>query len=196
MKKIKKSILLVSVLCFMSFAPQIADLIKLAVESNHSTLQFSIPISNGITRVTGKFTDYSVDIDYLDNNLTKSNISVVIKAESINTGIPDRDNHLRTKDFFEVETYPEITFISDSITKNSDDFTVHGNFTMHGITKQLNFPIKMTGQDGKYTFGFTSRLTINRIDYGVGENFKHSAIENFLGENIDVEIDFWTKKRK
>ena len=196
-KTINISLILIGgLLLLMSFAPHISDILKLTVEPNHSTIQFSIPISGGITKVTGKFTDYAIDINLIDNDLTKSNISAIIKAASINTGISGRDDHLRTKDFFEVETYPEITFVSDSIVKNNNSFIAHGMFSMHGISKNIELPLAPTGQDGKHTFGFATHLSINRMDYGVGKDFKHTAIENFLGNNIDVEIYFWTKKKK
>lgn len=179
-----------------SFIPIAIDPVKLAVEPNHSTIQFSIPISGGLTRVTGKFTDFTIDIDYVDDDLTKSTMMAVIKATSINTGIPDRDDHLRTADFFDVETYPEITFKSDSIVKAEDEYITFGKFQMHGVAKPFEMPFKVTGTDGKYTIGFTSRLFLNRSDYGLGTDFKHTSIENFLGDQIAVEIDFWTKKRK
>ena len=169
---------------------------QLTVEANHSTVQFIVPIANGITRVTGKFTDYTIDLNLVDNDLTKSTISATIQVKSINTGIEGRDDHLRTADFFDVEKYPEITFNSERIEKVDDHYVVHGKFTMHGITKDISFPLISTGSSGENTLGFSSRLTLNRVDYGVGADFKHSSMENFLAEEILVEIDFWTKKKK
>ena len=170
---------------------------SLKVESNHSTVQFSVPISNGITRITGKFNDYAIDIEYVDNDFTKSSISMVIQVASIDTGIPGRDEHLITKDFFEVETYPEITFTSNSIRRLDDgSYMINGLFTMHGVTKTIDVPIKITGKDGEYTLGFSSRLTIKRSDYNVASDFAHTSMENFLGDDIGIEIDFWTKRNK
>lgn len=174
----------------------IDETIKLAVEPNHSTIQFAIPISGGLTRVTGKFTDFSIDMDYVDGDMTRSSIHAIIKAASINTGIPDRDDHLRTEDFFEVENYPEITFKTDSIVRNGEEYTAHGQFQMHGISKALALPLKMNGIDGKYTIGISSKLSIKRSDYDIGTEFQHTSMPDFLGDEIAVEIDFWTKKRK
>lgn len=168
----------------------------LTVEPNHSTVQFIVPISNGITRVTGKFNDYIIDIDYNETDFTKSKISVSIKAASIDTGIDARDDHLRTEDFFYIDKFPEITFTSKEIIKKGESFLVKGLFTMHGVSKEIEFPLIITGKDGKNTIGFSTRLTLNRVDYGVGADFKHSSMENFLSEDIHVEIDFWTKKKK
>lgn len=168
----------------------------LIVESNHSTVQFVVPISNGMTRVTGKFNDYSIDINYNDDDFTKSTFNVKIKVESIDTGIDARDEHLRTTDFFDVEKFPEITFVSNKIIAQDHHYMITGIFTMHGVSKTITFPIKITGRDGDNTVGFSSRLTLNRIEFGVGSEFKHTSIKDFISDNIQVEIDFWTKKKK
>ncbi|MEL6812571.1 MAG: YceI family protein [Bacteroidota bacterium] len=173
-----------------------SDLLKLAVESNHSTILFSVPISNGITRITGNFSDYAIDIDYVDNDLAKSNVTVTIQSTSIDTGIDGRDEHLRTSDFFDIANYPEIKFESNIIQKTNIGYVAVGDFTMHGITKPMEIPIQITGRDGTYTFGFSSRFSIKRSDFDLGTEFKHTSIENFLGDEISVEVDFWTKKRK
>lgn len=190
------SLILLILFGFSGTSQNNEEIKALTVESNHSTLQFIVPISNGITRVTGKFNEYTIDIDYNETDFTKSKISVSIKAASIDTGIDARDDHLRTEDFFSVEKFPEITFVSQEINKKGKFFLVKGVFTMHGVSKIIEFPLTITGKDGKNTIGFSSRLTLNRVDYGVGAGFKHSSMENFLGEDIHVEIDFWTKKKK
>ena len=180
----------------LAFNDSQIDTKKLTAETNHSTLLFAVPIANGITRITGKFNEYNIDIDLVDNDWTKSSMKAVIKTVSIDTGIDGRDEHLRTADFFDAETYPEITFTSDRIEKSATGFVAHGSFSMHGVTKKIEVPFVIVAVDGENTIGISSRLSINRIDYGVGADFKHSAIENFLGDEISVEIDFWTKKRK
>ena len=173
------------------------DDVRLKVESNHSTIQFYVPISNGITRISGKFTEYSMDIAYDSINFINSKISVVINSESVNTGITGRDEHLRTADFFDVEKYPEITFESTSITQTEEEnYTMTGNFSMHGTTNEIEMPLTITGKEGKYTVGFSTRLSIDRTVYGVGSDFKHTSMENFIGNMVAIEIDFWTKKWK
>lgn len=169
---------------------------KLEAEGNHSTIQFSVPISNGLTRITGKFTDFSIKMNYLNNDITNSKISTIINVNSINTGIPSRDQDLKTKDFFETDKYPEITFISDSVKKGSTGFIVFGKFQMHGITKQTELPFTITGNNGGGVIGFTSRYVIKRSDFGLGTDYKHTVDDNFIGNDISIEIDFWTKKEK
>lgn len=168
---------------------------KLQVEPNHSTVGFSISIA-GFSEVTGKFTDFQILVDWDDTQMIAKGISAEIQATSINTGIPDRDTHLRTADFFEVEAYPTITFKSDSIQRiNFSQFNAHGSFTMHGVTKKIVLPFTIVKQDGN-TIGFKCLTTINRLDYGVASDFKHTSMPGFLSEEIEIEIDFWTKKRK
>ncbi len=190
------STILILNMCYYVQSQSNTEIKALTVEANHSTLQFSIPIANGLTRVTGKFTDYNIDLNLDDNDLSKSSISAIIQAKSINTGIEARDDHLRAADFFDVELYPEITFVSDAIIQQGSNYRVEGVFAMHGVSKDMSFILEPKGSSGENTLGFSIRLSLNRIDYGVGTNFKHTTMENFLAEDIDVEIDFWTKKKK
>jgi len=190
------SLLLIVSVSLFSFIQNPIELQKLTAETNHSSLLFSVPIANGITRITGKYNDYSIDLDYVDKDFTKSVLNATIKSASIDTGIDGRDEHLRSADFFDTETYPEITFQSSRIIKSDAGYTAVGDFTMHGITKELEIPFVITGVDGENTIGISARVSINRTEYGVGNDFKHTSIDNFISETIDVEIDFWTKRRK
>src|SRR5258708_528850 len=76
-----------------------AQTVQLMGDRDHSNISFSVPLGGGITRITGKFTDFTITFIYVDTNITKSNISAVIKASSITTGVAGRDEHLNTHDF-------------------------------------------------------------------------------------------------
>ncbi len=172
-----------------------AQIRKLKVEPNHSTVGFRISIA-GFTEVTGKFGEFKINMDWDEEDVTASTIHAEVQAASINTGISDRDGHLRTADFFDVEKYPTITFESDSIQQvNFSEFIAHGKFTMHGVSKNIELPFQIVKMEGN-TIGLKSRTTINRLDYGVGAGFKHDSMPDFLSKYIEVEINFWTKKRK
>lgn len=188
-------VILLPLIC-LSFITDASETKKLTAETNHSSLLFSVPISNGITRITGKFNTYTIDLDYTDNDFTKSTLSASIDASSIDTGIEGRDEHLRSADFFETKTYPKITFVSESIEATENSYVAKGNFTMHGVTKDIEIPFRITGIDGENTIGISARFSLDRTDFGVGNEFKHTSIENFISDTIDVEVDFWTKKRK
>ncbi len=171
------------------------SIVKLNVEPNHSTVGFVVPIAGGITKVRGKFMDFQLYMDYDDVDFTKSKVKFIIQATSINTGIDDRDNHLRSADFFEVEKYPEIVFEGSGIRKVGDAYELEGSLTMHGITKPVNIPFRAT-QLGKTQVAIGLKWKLNRKDFGVGVGFKHTSIKNFIGDEIGVEVDFWTRKAK
>lgn len=168
----------------------------LTLEPNHSTLGFEVSIAGGATKVTGKFMESDLKLTYIDGDWAKSIIHLSINAASINTGIPDRDKHLQTVDFFEVEKYPTITFVSKTIEKiDSTHFKTNGVFTMHGISKEMSIPFEVTYEDGN-TIGIHLETIVNRIIHGVGIDFKHTVIENFVSDDILVKFDFWTKRDK
>ena len=173
----------------------IAQSIDLEVEPNHSTVGFSLSIAEGFTRVTGKFTDYNIDLTYVDQDILKSSFRASIKVGSIQTGIADRDAHLKSADFFDAEQFSEITFESRSVEQRGEDYIASGPFTMHGITKIIEIPFQVTKIDGN-TIGFSSETKVNRMDFEVGKEFEHTAIKNFLPDKVDVHIYFWTRKRK
>lgn len=168
----------------------------LTVEPNHSTIGFRVPISGGVTLVTGKFTDFDLELELVDEDWTQSQATFTIQATSINTGIPERDQHLRSKDFFNVEEYPTITFTSKNIIRIDDSrYEAKGTFRMHGVSKEITLPFQIMGYDGK-SVGVQIRTKLNRLDYGVGTNFKHTTTANFLAKEIEVEINFWTRRDK
>lgn len=170
--------------------------IKLAVEPNHSTIGFSIDIAGGATAVTGKFTDFDLHLLWREGDLTKSEARFIIQAASINTGIAARDEHLLSADFFDVDRFPEIVFQSRSIKQTPDGgFSAKGVLSMHGVDKLIDLPFKLVYAEGN-TLGFEIRTQLNRMDYGVGAEFEHTGIDNFLAEEVDLRINFWTRKAK
>ena len=123
-------------------------------------------------------------------------MNVVIKAASINTGITARDNHLRSADFFDVQKYPEITFQSKHIEKKGKQLLVTGTFTMHGVSKEIALPFQITGvskepTSKKMNLGYSARTVLNRRDYGI--NWTHPQVPNFIGDNVEIEINLITK---
>lgn len=166
------------------------------IDANHSTIGFNVPILNGLSKVTGKFTDFTVTLNHDQADVTKSSVNVVIKVASINTGIAARDNHLRTADFFDAEKFPEITFTSTRIDKKGKQLTLVGTLTMHGVSKEITMPFVVSGPDKdeakkKMVIGYSSRLPLNRRDFGV--NWEHPSAPGFVGDNIEIEINLITK---
>jgi polyisoprenoid-binding protein YceI len=124
-----------------------------------------------------------------------------VKAASIDTGVADRDKHLRTPDFFDVEKFPEISFKSKSIkATGKDSYNVTGTFTLHGVTKEITLPVSFLGtvKDpwGNQRAGFSAETTLNRKDYGIVWN---KALDNggaLLGDDVKIAINLETVKAK
>jgi polyisoprenoid-binding protein YceI len=168
----------------------------LDVEPNHSTIGFSVPIVHGMTRVTGKFTDFSVTIRFHERNLAQCSVEVSIKAASVNTGIEARDADLRGPAFFAVRDHPLITFASSHVDKRTDGYVLHGPLSIRGVSHEIELPFKTTAivwEDGRPRLGVAAQLSLNRLDFGVGNDWKHTAIPDFLGSSIAIEIFLWTK---
>ena len=180
---------------FLFFLNADREVLKLNIEPNHSTIGFKVPIAGGITKVRGKFMDFELYMDYVDQDLTKSKARFVIQSKSIDTGIEDRDNHLRSDDFFDVEKFPEIVFESTAIRRNGVAYLLEGHLTMHGVTKDVSIPFTVT-KLGESQVAVNIEWKLNRKEYGIGVGFKHTSIKNFIADEIGVEIDFWTRKAK
>jgi polyisoprenoid-binding protein YceI len=171
-----------------------AQTIKLQGDMVHSNIGFSVPLAGGLTRVTGKFNNWDITINYVDNDMTKSTITAAIKAASISTGDGGRDGHLATADFFDAEKYPDITFASDSIRPTPDGgYIAFGPFSCHGVTKPIQLAFKLVGKDADGNPGFTARYTLLRSDYGLGKN---AETDNYISNAVAIEIDFLAKKPK
>lgn len=165
----------------------------------HSNIGFAAPIMNGLSKVHGKFSEFTMELNFDMKDITKSSVNVVIKAKSIDTGINAHDEHLRNPDFFEVEKFPDITSKSKQIIKKGKKLTLVGDFTMHGITKEISFPFEIVGKsvDSKeqtVVYGFYAKTVINRRDFGI--NYQHQTVPDFIGDNIEVELNLLTRANK
>ena len=193
----RKNLFIPSLLALLVIAtPFFAAVTKYDIDAAHSNIGFSIPIAGGLSKVRGKFSDFTVTIVYDDKDVTKSSVEAVIKAASIDTGIERRDAHLRNPDFFEVEKYPEITFKSSRIEKKGKDFIAHGTFSMHGVSKEIALPFTVNGvtkdeKTGKTVLGATGRTTVNRRDFGI--NFANPNNPTFLGDSVEIELNLITR---
>ncbi len=168
------------------------------VDKNHSEATFQV--RHLVSRVSGKFDDFAGAISVDQANPAASSVEFTIKTPSVNTGVTDRDKHLRSADFFDVEKFPEISFKSTSIKPSSrkDVYDVTGTFTMHGITKTITLPVEFLGfvkdPRGNQRAGFTARTTLNRKDYGILWN---RALDNggtLLSDDVDITVNIEAAK--
>jgi polyisoprenoid-binding protein YceI len=182
-----------AVLAMLITASAFAATEAFSIDKNHSEATFQV--RHMVSRVSGKFDDFGGTISVDRANPGVSSVEFTIKTPSINTGVADRDKHLRSADFFEVEKFPEITFKSTSIKPSSkkDVYDVTGNFTMHGVTKTITLPVEFLGfakgPRGKEVAGFTAKTTINRKDYGIVWNRALDAGGTLLSDDVDITVN-------
>jgi len=161
------------------------------IDPAHSIIGFSIRHLE-INWVEGRFKDFKGTIRYDDKDVTKSSVEFTAKVESIDTGVEQRNAHLRTADFFEVAKYPEMTFKSTRVErKGKSGYVLYGDFTLKGVTKQVQLPFTITGaiKDpwGNTRFGVNAQTKINRRDYGI--NYGNAMSNGGFDVGNEVTID-------
>jgi polyisoprenoid-binding protein YceI len=158
----------------------------------HSRLGFSARHAM-VTTVRGAFQSFegSAHVDTADP--ADSLVSLTIKTDSIDTGVADRDAHLRSGDFFEVETFPEITFVSTDVSRDGDDWTITGDLTIKGITKPVTVEFESTGSArdpfGNLRIGFEGQTTLSRKDWGLTWNAALETGGFLVSDKIKLDFD-------
>ncbi len=169
------------------------------VDKAHSMTTFKV--RHMMANVVGQFRDFDANISVDRANLSNSTVEFTIQATSIDTGNTNRDEHLRSADFFDVAKFPTITFKSVSIKETSKNaFDVTGDFTMHGVTKRITLPVSLLGigKDGRGNekAGLEIETTINRKDYGVVWNRNLDEGGFLLGDDVKISINLEVAKKK
>lgn len=164
-----------------------------ALDASHTRIGF-VARHAMVTKVRGAFTEFEGAGFFNADDPTQSKLHLNIKATSIETGNADRDAHLRGNDFFDMDTYPEITFASTSVEKVGDEeYKVTGDLTIKGQTRPITIPFELSGpvQDpwGNQRIGLEGRTEINRKDWGVTWNVALEAGGILVSEKVTLEFD-------
>src|SRR3954451_14806345 len=190
-----RKLLAAAVLTTLAALPLRAD--TFAVDPNHSEVSFHI--RHMVSQVRGRFNEFSGAVQLDPKNLPASSVEIHIKATSIDTGVANRDTHLRSADFFDVEKYPEITFKSESVQPaGKDKYNVTGTLTMHGVSKKVTLPVTYGGQvkvGGSTRAGFQTETTLDRKAYGIIWNKALDAGGAMLGDDVSVSITLEAVKK-
>lgn len=181
-------------------ASKMGDSGAYSFDKNHSAIGFRVK-HMGLVDIPGYFRDFTGTVNFDAKDVTKSTVEFTAKATSVDTGVGGRDNHLRSKDFFEVEKFPEITFKSTKVTKKGKGYMLTGDFTMKGVTKSITFPFEISGwlppgeRDGG-KMGITAETTINRRDYGVNYGTNLPSGIPSLSDDVKIVLLIEAVKKK
>lgn len=171
---------------------------KWNLDVTHSSVDFSVKHMMFAT-VKGGFQSFEANIEANPTDLTTANISFAVDLSSIDTRNEDRDNHLRSADFFDVENHPKMTFTATSIDKTDDnEYNVTGDLSLHGETKSETFVVAFegTGVDpwGNEKAGFSVEGKIKRSDYGLTWNAPLEAGGVLVGDQIKISLQLQAAK--
>lgn len=160
----------------------------------HTTAEFKVRHMM-ITNVKGHFKPVTGVLTLDDDDITRSHVEASIDAASIDTREPDRDTHLKSADFFDVEKFPTLTFTSTRVTRKGDEeLEVEGDLTIHGVTRKVTFAVEgptAPGKDpwGNTRIGFSATTKVNRKDFGLTWNAALETGGILVGEDVTITLD-------
>ena len=164
------------------------------IDPVHSTAEFKVKHMM-ITNVKGQFTPVTGVIKLNEGDVTKSQVEASIETGSINTRDADRDTHLKSADFFHVEKFPKLSFISTGVKRKGDDeLAVEGDMTIRGVTRKVVFAVEgptAPAKDpwGNTRIGFSATTKINRKDFGLTWNAALETGGLLVGDEVTLNLD-------
>lgn len=161
------------------------------IDTVHSEVGFSVRHMM-VSKVRGRFTEYSGTIVTADD-VADSTVNVDITLSSIQTGSEQRDAHLRTADFFHVDTHPVMTYRSTGLRQDGDDWVLSGDLSLNGITKSVPVTFELVGLGpdayGGYRMGLSGKAVINRQDFGVQWNAGIEGGGVVVSDKVTIELE-------
>ena len=160
------------------------------IDKVHSMANFKI--RHLFSKVTGTFSDVTGTIWIDRDNLEKSKVDATINVYSVDTNHKKRDTHLRSKDFFHVKKYALIRFVTTSVeASGQNEGVMHGELTMHGVTRSVKLPFKVLGFGpdpwGGYRGGFEARMDLKRSDYGISHGLDQKS-GGSVGDEVEITL--------
>ena len=160
------------------------------IDPTHTEVGFTV--RHLMSKVRGKFETVEGAL-VTAKDVTASTVSVTVDLSSINTGAVDRDNHLRGGDFFDVESHPQMTFVTTGVVQKSDtDFAITGDLTIRGITKPVELAVEFLGEGkdpwGGTRVGIEATGVISRKDFGITFNIPVEGEKVMIGDKITLQI--------
>jgi polyisoprenoid-binding protein YceI len=161
------------------------------IDTAHSTIGFAARYAM-VSKVRGTFTEFDGKA-VVAENLADSTAAITIEVDSLSTHQEQRDAHLRSADFFDIENHPQITFVSTSVVPREDQLSVTGDLTIKGTTRTISIDFEHTGSArdafGNERVGFAGFVRVNRRDWGLTWNVALEAGGVMVSENVTLELE-------
>jgi polyisoprenoid-binding protein YceI len=163
------------------------------IDPSHSSVNFSIKHMM-IAKVHGGFEKVSGVLNYDSQDVSKSSVEVSIEAASVNTREAQRDTHLKSPDFFDVEKFPVLTFKSSKVEADGDSLKVTGDLTIHGVTNKITLDVERPSAEmkdpwGNTKIGSSGTAKLKRKDYGLNWNAALEAGGILVGDDVQITFD-------
>jgi len=165
---------------FAVTAPLVGAAENYKIDLSHSFIMFKIS-HLGFSVLNGRFNDFEGEFTYDPANPSASRITVEVKTASVDSNWAERDKHLRSPDFLDVEKFPTARFETTSYSEQNGKGTLTGNLTLHGVTKPITIAVEQVGAGkdpwGGFRRGFTGMTKLKRSDFGITRNLGPAAEE-------------------
>ncbi|HEY0616109.1 MAG TPA: YceI family protein [Kribbella sp.] len=160
------------------------------LDAAHTEIGFTV--RHLMTKVRGTFKDFGGEIVVKDS-LEESTATVTVELSSVDTRSEQRDGHLRSGDFFDVEKSPKMTFASTALRSEGDAYVLVGDLTIKDVTKPIEFAVEFLGADqnayGQTIIGFEATASISRKDWGIDFNVPLEGGKLLVGDKVDINLD-------
>ena len=161
------------------------------LDNSHSEIGFTVRHA-GISKVRGQFKEAEATLD-LAENVADSKVNATIKTASFDSGDANRDGHVRGEDFFDVEKFPEISFVSNAIVPKGDAYELQGDLTIKGVTRPVALETELNGVAvdpfGNTRAGLTAETTISRKDFGLTWNAVLEAGGVLVSDKVAINLE-------
>ena len=192
MQALRKSAILTAILTLAAAAAS-AQVSKWQIDPAHSEADFTVK-HMGISNVHGRFGNVNGSLNLDEKDITRSSVDATVDITTVDTGVDQRDQHLKSSDFFDSAKYPQMTFVGKNVTNSNGQLQLIGDLTMHGVTKPVTLALEGPSKEqadpyGKIRRAFSATTMIHRQDYGLVWNGNLKSGDAVVGDDVKVELD-------
>jgi len=192
MQALRKSAILTAILTLAAAAAS-AQVSKWQIDPAHSEADFTVK-HMGISNVHGRFGNVNGSLNLDEKDITRSSVDATVDITTVDTGVDQRDQHLKSSDFFDSAKYPQMTFVGKNVTNSNGQLQLIGDLTMHGVSKPVTLALEGPSKEqadpyGKIRRAFSATTMIHRQDYGLVWNGNLKSGDAVVGDDVKVELD-------